>query len=345
VINPQRILIIRPSALGDVARSVPVLVSLRAAFPDARIDWLVQDSFVDVIRAHPALTEAIAFPRNEFSRMVRQLRLPSLVGYLSTLRDRQYDVVLDCQGLLRSGVLAWSTRAPIRLGHADARELGWLGLTRRVPSSNRSHTVDRMLTLVEALGIRTHRDAEAMRLYTPKESTEFSRIKGLSPHRYILLAPTSRWPGKQWPAIKFASLASTLADEGKTIVIVGSRAEAASIQPLLELATKHSCIRSFVGDTNLAELMNLIEHSSLVVANDSAALHIAVGFHRPTVALFGPTRIDHVGPYQRDDDVIQHLRPDDRFNHKDTASGQSMMDRISVAEVLDAVRAKVTAGS
>lgn len=343
--NPQRILIIRPSALGDVARSVPVLSSLREAFPDARIDWLVQDSFIDVIRAHPALTEAIPFPRNDFSRMARQCRVPSLIKYLSTLRDRRYDLVLDCQGLFRSGLLAWSTRAPMRIGHADARELGWLGLTRRVPCETHLHTVDRMLTLVEALGIHARRDEAAMKLHTPTESSGFLRANGLLSNNYILLAPTSRWPGKQWPASKFAQLAEELARDGRTIVIVGSQSEANSIEPLLNLTAKHPSIRSFIGGTKLAELMNLIEHASVVVANDSAALHIAVGFHRPTVALFGPTRIDRVGPYRRDGDVIQHVVAHDHFNHKDTATGRAMMDRISVAEVLSATRERVTANS
>ena len=95
---PHRILIIRPSALGDVARTVPLLVSLRDSFPAAKIDWLVQDSFVDVVRAHPALTEALPFPRAEFSRWLRAGRVDRLWSYLASLRSREYDIVIDAQG-------------------------------------------------------------------------------------------------------------------------------------------------------------------------------------------------------------------------------------------------------
>ena len=80
--------------------------------------------------------------------------------------------------------------------------------------------------------------------------------------------------------------------------------------------------------------MALVESSSLVIANDSAALHMAVGFDRPMVALYGPTRVDRVGPYGREADVIQHVTPSDRLDHKDGAAGRALMERIGVEEVV-----------
>jgi ADP-heptose:LPS heptosyltransferase len=88
----------------------------------------------------------------------------------------------------------------------------------------------------------------------------------------------------------------------------------------------------------------VIEGSSLVVANDSAALHMAVGFDRPLVALFGPTRVELVGPFRREADVLQHATAGDRFEHKELAGGRAMMERISVDEVLGAIAARASAG-
>jgi ADP-heptose:LPS heptosyltransferase len=100
--DPSRILIIRPSALGDVCRTVPVLASLRRAWPQARIDWLVQDTFMDAIWYHPALTAAVPFPRAGLSADVKRLRLGRVLGWMGrTLREPGYDLVLDCQGLGR----------------------------------------------------------------------------------------------------------------------------------------------------------------------------------------------------------------------------------------------------
>lgn len=342
---PHRILIIRPSALGDVARTVPLLVSLRDAFPAAAIDWLVQDAFVDVVRAHPALTEALAFPRADFSRWLRTGRVGKLWSYLAALRAREYDVVIDAQGLARSGLIAWSTRAPRRIGHADAREMGWLGYTERVSRAGVVHTVDQMLTLAIAAGATARSDASSMRLHTPADAAGFAAGFGLVPGSYVVLAPTSRWIAKQWPDDHFAKLARGLHETGRTVVLIGGKSEREQIGECLALAAKTAAgdtprVVDLVGNTSIAQLMDVIEHAALVVANDSAALHIAVGFGRPVVALFGPTRVDRVGPYRREGDVLQVLRAGDTFEHKDVAS-RAMMARIGVEAVIAACASRL----
>ena len=148
---PERILIVRPSALGDVCRSVPVLASLRRAYPEARIDWLVRDTYAPAIAAHPALDKTIEFPRARFSRWWRSPRVAlELVGWLRDLHRRRYDLVIDCQGLGRSGLFTWATRARRRVGFRGARELAWLGYTVRHPRPESDHTVDAMLSLIAA---------------------------------------------------------------------------------------------------------------------------------------------------------------------------------------------------
>jgi heptosyltransferase-1 len=331
----DRILIIRPSALGDVCRSVPVLVSLKRAFPSASIDWLVQDSFVDAVRAHPDLSEAIPFQRGRFGKLAMRGRFAELFGWLGQLRCRRYDLVVDAQGLARSGFIARATAAPRRIGYADARELGWLGYTQRCRVPRGLHAVDRMLELLRSAGIPPVPD---MRLYPPEVDPRWMIERSLS--RYVVLAPTSRWPGKRWPADRFAALAAGLLDIGvEQIALVGSASERDQIGPLLDWAANErgaGRVIDLIGSTSVASLMWLIKGARLVVASDSAALHMAVGFNRPAVALFGPTRIALVGPYHRDADVIQHITPADTLNHKRESAGRALMDRITVAEVLEA---------
>jgi ADP-heptose:LPS heptosyltransferase len=96
-----------------------------------------------------------------------------------------------------------------------------------------------------------------------------------------------------------------------------------------------------VGRTSVGELMALIERAALVVANDSAALHMAVGMQRPIVALFGPTRTERVGPYGREADVLQHVTVYDRRDHKDDRAGRELMERIAVDEVEEAVLSRL----
>lgn len=334
--EPQRILLIRPSALGDVCRTVPVLVSLRQRYPYARIDWMVQDSFGAAIAAHPSLSHVIRFPRKQLTlrKLAKPDGLSTLTSLLRSLRIAKYDLVIDCQGLLRSGLLSFATFAPRRLGYSNAAEFGWIGYTDRVRVRRNMHTVDRMLALIEAAGVPANRD---MRLYTmPGDRLGIDPRLASAP--YAVLAPTSRWPGKRWPADRFATLAEALLADGRLgfIAIVAAANERDQCGPLLELARRDNRIIDLVGQTDVGRLMAVIERSSLVVANDSAALHIAVGFGRPIVGLYGPTRTDLVGPYQHEADVIHGVSSVKSLTHKNAAAGEAAMRTIETAAVITA---------
>ncbi|MCX5691836.1 MAG: hypothetical protein NTV94_18925, partial [Planctomycetota bacterium] len=168
--RPRNILLIRPSALGDVARSVPALVSVRAAFPDSNIDWLVEHGFEDVIAAHPALSRTVSFPKRSIKAAMRRLNPGPLLAFRKQLKAASYDMVFDLQGLARSATMAYATGAPCRIGLAQARELGWLAYTLRVRADIDMHAVDRMLAVVAGAGVTPVAD---MRLYTPPASIKW----------------------------------------------------------------------------------------------------------------------------------------------------------------------------
>jgi heptosyltransferase-1 len=335
---PRRILLIRPSAMGDVARTAPLLASLRATFPDTRIDWLVQDTFIDLIRAHPALTNTVPFRRHLHAG---ESSISHLLALRRSLAGSKYDLVIDAQGLARSALLALATGAPRRIGLASAREFATLAYTQTV-STHAVHTVDRMLALASTAGAVPRTDPLALRLYTPPDARSFvATSPRLAGRRYVVIAPTSRWIAKQWPDERFAAVAQELAAEGLTIALVGATGERHQVPRCLDLALANPNVIDILGRTSVGQLMNLIEHAALVLANDSAALHIAVAFNRPLVALFGPTHVDLVGPYRRPGDVIRHVSARDRMDHKD-ARCRVLMERIGVAEVLEACRARLS---
>jgi ADP-heptose:LPS heptosyltransferase len=329
-------LIIRPSALGDVCRSVPVLVTLRAAFPKARIDWLVQDSFAEAVASHPMLSGVVKFPRGAvgLGKLVGSEGRAALVGFLGSLRSPRYDMVVDAQGLGRSGFFAWWTGASRRVGYANAREVGWLGLNRRHRVDANRHAVDRMLALLEMEGLEPVHD---MRLYA--SASDLSSIDPtLRGTRYAVIAPTSRWEGKRWAGERFAEVTKRLLESGRVdyAVVVASGSELGQCAPVLALQKSQPRLMNQVGRTTVGELMALISQSALVLANDSAALHMAVGFDRPLVGLFGPTRVDLVGPYRRGQDVIQAEAPKRGVSHKDAGAGRAMMDAIGMEVVVKA---------
>lgn len=345
--EPERILIIRPSALGDVCRSVPVLAALRARWPNAAIDWLVQDAFAPAIEAHPALSEVVAFPRRDLAPLARPDKFVAAVRWGNGLRRRRYDLVIDCQGLMRSGLMTLATAAPVRVGAADARELAHLAYTRRVESAGSTHAVDRMLGLAQA-AIDTYGASEPiaapdMRLYSAPEAQRAAELLlgDAASGPLVVLAPTSRWPAKQWPDERFAQLALAVLERTKaSIAVVGGPGERAQCERTCALSYDHPRVIDLVARTGIAELMAIVQRASLVVANDSAVLHMAVGFARPLVALFGPTLTGLVGPYERSSDVIQHEAPSHPSAHKNAANA-SMMHAIAADEVIEAALARL----
>jgi heptosyltransferase-1 len=355
---PQRILIIRPSALGDVCRTVPVLASLRAAYPGAIIDWVVQDDFAPAIESHPALSRVVTFPRARFARWWRNPRAAwEVVTWFRQLRRQRYDLVLDCQGLGRSGLMAAATGAPQRVGLRHARELAWLGYNIRAPFAGHhpppTHTVDQMLLLVKSIGIEPIAD---MRLYTALDDVKWWARRreafGFPAGRYAVIAPTSRWLSKRWPIDRFAQLIEPLHQRGfERVVIVGSPSEVRQVHELVDRFPPASLsdeageasrrfVIDLVGKSTIGQTMAVIAHADLVIANDSAPLHMAVGFGRPCVALFGPTDPAEVGPYRRDESIVRGFQPppnQQAINFKDSKLGDSLMRFISTAAVIQRI--------
>jgi lipopolysaccharide heptosyltransferase I len=338
--RPERILIIRPSALGDVCRTVPVLTSLRAWAPGAQIDWMVRAGFEDAIRAHPALSNVIPFHRNRHNRPWIPSHGRALVSWLRELKRARYDLVIDCQGLWRSGFFAWVTGARTRVGFRDARELGWLFLNHRVRTPAGLHAVERMLALLADCDIPLVRD---MRLYVPEDALDLpgARLKGA---RYAVIAPTAIWPSKRWPIERYSELTQRLCESGDidAAVIVGAPNERDMCAPLLQLSESRDDVIDLVGKTSIAGLMRTIEGSAMVISNDSAAQHMAVGFDRPLVALLGPTGLDQAA-YRRRCDVLRHADAPNRYKHKRAGADDAQMRRIEVDEVLVAARDRLHA--
>jgi heptosyltransferase-1 len=297
---PRRILIIKPSAIGDVVHTLPILNLLKLRWPEAKVSWLVTPGCAPLLNGQPQLEEVIQFNRNRFGHAWRSLTASSAFGrMIAALRRRRFDWVLDFQGLFRSGWITWLTGAETRVGFDDAREGAPAFYTHSVSSGGwwHQHAIGRYLSMAEALGC----DREPIEFHFAVDPADRATAAELVPPatRFAVLIPGSLWPTKRWPPEKFGRLAGALHERfGLETVLLGGAADtesAAAIPGRFNLA----------GRTTLRQTIALLERADLVVANDSGPMHIASALGRPLVAIYGPTNPILTGPYGRLDSVIR----------------------------------------
>jgi len=297
---PQRILVIKPSAIGDIVHALPVLNLLRRKWPAAHISWLVSSACASLLEGHPQIDELIRFERRRFGKGWRK---PSaalgLFNFTRNLREKKFDLVIDLQGLFRSGWLAWKTRAPIRVGPREARELGWMFYTHHVATGfPEGHAVDRYLKIADALGLGRQ---PVEFVFATTDSDRQSAADLIEPtKRFAVLLPGANWKSKRWPVEHFAALVEPLRQRfGLESAVVGAAGDK-------ELAAQVPGSIDLTGRTNLRQLVALMERAEIVIGNDTGPLHIAAALRRPMVSIYGPTNPDYTGPYGRLDTVLRN---------------------------------------
>ena len=297
---PRRILIIKPSAIGDIVHALPVLSLLRRRWPEAKISWIVTPACATLLEGHPLLDELIVFNRRRYGHAWRSpTAMWALWRAAFDLYQHRFDLVIDLQGLFRSGWMAWQTRAPIRIGYSMAREGGWAFYTHRVPGTPLSmQAVERYLKMADALGLGRE---PVEFVFATNDADRASVAAKLPPMaagaRFAVLLPGTNWATKRWPVEHFAALVQPIRERfGFETIVAGGPGDA-------ELAA-HIAAPSLAGKTSLRELVALLERADLVIANDSGPMHIAAALGRPLVALYGPTSASRTGPHGRMESVL-----------------------------------------
>lgn len=294
----RRILLIKPSALGDVVHALPVVATLKRRYPEIPLDWLIEEEAAPLVEGHPAVAEFVVSGRR---RWQRQLKHPGTIpGVLREIRvfarkvRGRYDAVLDLQGLLKSAVYVLAANAPIRVGLADGREGATWVLTHRVPVPPQPvHAVERYLALAAAVDA-----AEVARDFTisvaPADVTVAEGVLAGLPRPIVVLHPAARWPTKLWESARWRDLASALRRDGAGVVVTGAagdRAMAGAIGEGLNPAP-----RSLAGRVSLKQLAAVLRSADLMITVDSGPMHIAAAVGTPVLALFGATDPARTGP-------------------------------------------------
>jgi lipopolysaccharide heptosyltransferase I len=327
-INPGKILLIKPSALGDIVHALPVLYSIKSSFPSAEIHWVVAAGFQEFLQDHPLITRIWPINKNLWKRFNRIFHTIEEFRTLSQLWVQEsFDLVIDLQGLFRSGLMAWLSGAPVRIGFHEAREGGSLFYTHSVKGGRDIHAVTRYLKIAACLG------ADTSQVTFPLAPLPSSLPSSLSIDRpYAVIAPAAAGEAKRWPAERFGELARHLPLNS---VVVSSGADAKIAQTVVEASRgKAFC---FAGKTSIKELATIIRGAKFVVCNDSGPMHIAAALNVPVFAIFGPTSPIRTGPYGEIHTVIRGTLPCSPCFRRVKCKGWECLPAISVEHVLQQI--------
>ncbi len=298
IASPQKILIVKTSSLGDVIHAFPAVQKIREMLPDAEIDWMVKPQFIPLVSLHPAVNKVIPYQSKGLSNPF--LFFPTFCVIARNLRQKEYDIVIDFQGLLRTGVFVGLSRAKRKVGFSNPREaLARLFYNEKHFVENKKiHAVMRNLRLAaETLS------CDETLVWPPlkKDQELQANIEKFLPKdpmiKTVGIVPGARWESKVWPISFFASVMDQLAQKDSKIrfVIIGAPEDQA-IGEALQINYPNLNIVNAAGKTNSAELIELIRACDAVLSSDTGPLHIAVALNIHTFSLFGPNDPSYSGP-------------------------------------------------
>jgi heptosyltransferase-1 len=342
-----RILLVRLSAIGDIVFASPLIAALRRTCPRAHIAWLVQPGCAPLLERHEDLDEVIPCPLDDWRQLLKERRLSELarsIGALRrTLHESRFDLAVDLQGLLKSGLLTRLSGADECIGLGSKEGSQWL-MTRVMPRGGQSKRIaSEYLFLAEELGLAAepfdlavHYDAADSAFAT--SAIEREQITG----GYAVLCPFTTRPQKHWVEDRWAELAQRLRSElTLTPVLLGGPGDRKAAARIAGAA--HGSLVDLVGRTSLREAAALIDRADLLVAVDTGLGHMGIAFSTPSVLLFGST-CPYLETMQTTARVLYHRLPCSPCKRRPTCGGvYSCMREITVTEVIETASAVLAA--
>lgn len=301
--NPERILIVRLSAIGDVIHALPCLNALRTAFPDAYIAWVVENIAADILYKHPQLDEVFIIPKKRWRKVKPRIWLNELVPFVRILRSKRFEIAFDFQGLTKSSIIsrAAGTRVRVGFGGEDGREISKLiNNTKIVPPTSAIHVVERNFSLLSALGI-TGNIPEPVIPIDPDAVVyikEFLDRHNLDNKPLVGIQPGAGWTTKQLPLETYAELTNLIQEHlDYQVIYTWGPGEEEMIQELSTLAQKRGATPFIAPRTTIRQLVALVKACSLFVGGDTGPVHLAGALGIPVVAIYGSSDATRNAPY------------------------------------------------
>ena len=298
----NRVLVVQTAFIGDVILTLPLVEQAHDFFRPADVDMVVVPRAADVCRNHPDLHDLVIYDKRGADRGVR-----GFIKLIRLLRSRQYDLALVPHRSLRSALLVALSGIPLRVGFRTLA--GRLFFTRSIPRRSDLHEAERNLSLLAGVGIR---DVPLSLPHVHPSSQDEEQVRrflstiGVQDNTPVAaIAPGTVWNTKRWPHERYVALAGLMAQAGFHVLIIGGPEDEELSRQIAELGDNPR-VHSVAGPLSLLQSAEVIRRSRILVANDSAPVHLAVAVGTPVVAIFGAT-IPAFGfaPYGPHDSIVE----------------------------------------
>ena len=341
----QRILIVRLSALGDIVHALPVLAALKHDWPNAKVDWLVEEAYAPILALAEGLNRRIIVRATKSFNAPNAVAFGGALGFLKAIgymRRQRYDAALDLQGLIKSAVWARSSGAKRVIGfhRTNLREPQAAMLySEMVHPVTTQHVIQKNLMVLDNLG--SVAGAPVMPLKATKSpAIEAAIHKAGAAKKYIVINPGAAWPNKRWPPERFGELASALKQQTGLPSFVtwgpNERALADSV-----VAASRGAAQA-APPTEVADLAALMRDAALVISGDTGPLHIAAAVGAPLVGLYGPTWPQRNGPWDPKDEVLSRAQVCKCHHKRKCQIGAPCINEIQVADVVAAAERRLS---
>jgi len=332
-------LIVRLSSLGDILHVLPAFHSLRTSFPEAEIDWLVEERTSSVLSAVAGIDSVLvidtkALRKTPWNRAAWKQNWQAI----RTMRSKHYDVAIDFQGLLKTGLLSLLSGARTRIGFGKelARESGAAFFCSRTLSKpeKQQHVVAQNQALAELAGAAAGPPTAEL-LAPPGDVEQIERLLARASVRdFAVINPGGGWYTKRWNPVKYGALAKRIRSELGLQVIVTTGPGEEALYREISANSGGSQLLHLVLPFLL--LIPLFRRARVVVGGDTGPFHLACALGTPVVGIFGPTSPVRNGPWRSRDEAVAHVLPCSYCNGRTCPTDNECME-IPVEEVFEAV--------
>ena len=332
---PRRILVILHGSVGDVTRALPLANLIRRRYPEARLSWSVEPAAAPLVEHHPAVDDVILFDRSRW--------WVGLGPFLKRIRAGRFDLALDLQRLLKSGLISWWSRAPHRLGfhRRDAKECNWLFNNHHIPPvGNGISKLNHYLKFAQWLGIEPHPVEWRLSLLPHEESAVEEMLRDVG-GGYAVFFVGSRWQSKKWFPADTARCAAALHKAyGLEVILLGGSDDIVFAEQARAFGLPQ--FRNWVGKTSLRQAVGILQRAQVAVGPDTGLMHLSAAVGTPVVSLWGATSPARTGPYGFADLVVQGRAACSPCYLRRCPIGRICMRSIAVEEVTAKVGAALS---